>query len=308
MTGILRPVAQSPEESSGFRLHYCSLCKATARSWGQLGRFFLSYDLCFLSFFLSSLSSDPLRTKETRCLVHPMKSQIIKQPDRIEDEILKAQFLLLEYQLLDYWKDESGWKKYLAIALHWLVKRKTKRTPPEIRDIVALGISDLQEKEDLHCYDMDHMALVFGHMMEGLVRKIADRCAIPISSEAKTTIRLIGKWVFFMDAIQDLREDVLRMRYNPLKYQYIDLFLGDQSLSESVVTVREKERWKVDLLISHLACSWNELRPEMRRYQEEWDRFFHYSIPAMSHSILTHGFPCLQTSTMEEENGIERSV
>ncbi len=308
MTGILRPVAQFPGKTSGFRLHYCSLCKATSRSWGQLWRVFLSYDFSFLSFFLSCFSSEPVRTKKVRCLLHPMKSQMIKQPDRIEENILKAQFLLLEYQLLDYWKDETGLKKYLAIVLHWYVKRKTRHTPPEFRDVVAQGISDLQEKEEVHCHEIDRMALVFGHMMEQLVQKIADRCAVPISNGAKTTIRLIGKWVFFMDAIQDLREDVLRMRYNPLKYQYIDLFLGNQSLNEIVFVVREKERWKVDLLVSHLACSWNELRPEMYRYQEEWDHFFHYSIPAMSHSILTHGFSRSQTQKYEEENRIERSV
>ncbi len=305
MTGMLRPLAKDSNGLPGYRSQYCGLCKTISIRWGQVYRWFLSYDFGFMAFFLSCLSSEPFTTDQKRCILHPIRKQKVKVTGKLEEEVLFAQFLMVEYRLNDMVLDERGWKRVFAKFARWWMKRKNRVVPEELRKIVSDGIGLIIHKEKEGCDDIDHMGITFGHLLQALFEEVAYRCKITLSSQASMMIVLMGKWVYAIDALKDLEEDFRKDRYNPLKHRYAELFQSGLPHNQVVKDIVSEEYWKIELLVSHLVCCWNTVRPEVLRYQEEWDNLFHLSIPSLSHSLISG------RATQTPESGgtkIERSL
>lgn len=307
MTGMLRPLSKDTEGLPGYRSQYCGLCKAISSRWGQVYRLFLSYDFGFMAFFLSCLSPEGFATDEKRCILHPIRKQKIKVTGKLEEEVLFAQFLMVEYRLNDMTLDEKGWRRFIAIFTKRWMKRKNRAVPEALRTIVSGGIDKLLRKEHESCDDIDHMGITFGELLQALFEEVARRCEIRLSSQASMMIALMGKWVYVIDALKDLEDDVRKGRYNPLKYRYAELFLDGVALNQVIEAILNEERWKIELLVSHLVCCWNTVRPEMMWYQEEWDNLFHLSIPSLSRGLMSDQ----STSSHTPKTGgkkIERSI
>ena len=214
-----------------FRGYYCGLCKTLGKNYNQLVRMGLNYDLSFLAITLSSLEEDRDTVKFESCISTPLKKKMIVDTNRSLEYTSNISIILIYFKLLDDWKDEKSIKSLLANIPFSISIRKAKKHCNSKYVDISRKINELSKLENDNCEIVDEVADKFGRLMESI--------AIPDFIEDESTRRILkslgynlGRWIYILDAFDDIESDIKSGSYNPilLQYQYkegenINLFL-----------------------------------------------------------------------------------
>jgi len=199
------------EENSRYRELYCGLCKKLGEMHDSMGRMTLSYDMTFLSALLSSLYQETETIGMQKCLVHPFRNHTYSY-SRSTDYAADLSVVLAYYKCLDDWNDDHSVVAHVkSKALQKKVDTAVARWPRQCAAI-SNGIAILSDMERSNELNPDLPANCFGTLMGELFVRDED--------EHATTLRklgaALGRFIYLMDAVNDLREDIKKERYNPL--------------------------------------------------------------------------------------------
>lgn len=198
------------KEFDVYRSYYCGLCKELKKSSGNFSRLLLSYDMTFIYILLTSLYEIETEVKKERCGLNPTKKQLTRR-NEIGEYIADMSTLMTYYKCRDDWKDE---KKISSKALLELVRGKSrelkKKYPRKIREI-SRWMRKIDEGEKKKSQNIDEMSGYFGNIMAELFVYKED--------EWQQSLRrmgfFLGKFIYLMDAYDDLDEDLKKGNYNP---------------------------------------------------------------------------------------------
>ena len=222
MFGYILP--EKPElkirEYEMFRAYYCGVCKSIGKRCGQSKRFLLNYDTTFLALFLSSLEGENVHVCPQKCIAHPVKKRHIAKNTKAIDYASDINVLLAYYNLLDNWKDERSVKSGTAALLLNSAKKKLMKEHSEKCVIIEKRLQELSKLEQEKCCSMDRAAEPFAKLMEEIFA-YKPLCADEKIEKALRWIGYnVGKWVYIVDAFDDIEKDIKKNSYNPLLLQY----------------------------------------------------------------------------------------
>lgn len=216
MFGYVIPnqAALSPEAQARYRTAYCGLCRRIGALHGLRGRLTLSYDLTFLNLLLSSLyegESECIRGS-SHCPVHPIRKTNWRS-SAPTDYCADLSVALHYYNAEDKWKDDHsliglGFEKMLADP----TKDAASRWPRQCNAIRAC-LDKLAEYEAAGSEDLDAVSGCFGDLMAELFDYQQDHW----SPELRNIGFHLGKYIYLLDAYDDLERDKCKGSYNPLK-------------------------------------------------------------------------------------------
>lgn len=199
-----------------YRSFYCGLCRELRGKYGIAGQMSLNYDMTFVILLLSGLYEPPVRKGTTRCIIHP----VIKQPVRkneITEYAADMNLLLTYYKCIDDWKDE---KKLLRLGYAKLLEggsKKMEAAYKEKTNKIAALLEQLSIWENAGETDIDKMAGCFGRIMEEIFAFRKDNW--------EPTLRrmgfYLGKFIYILDAYDDVEKDAENGNYNPFSGDYI---------------------------------------------------------------------------------------
>jgi len=209
----INPNALGEEDKQRYQALYCGLCRQLSKSHGAAGRMTLTYDMVFLSMLLSSLYKEEEIKGVQRCPMHPLKPKPYIQSPATE-YAADLSVVLAYYKCMDDWNDDHN---VIALGQSKLLKECVKKAGiryPRQCAAVASGIKRLGEIEQSGEINPDIPANCFGNMMgELFVREDVWEPALRRMGAA------LGRFVYLMDAANDLRDDIRKKRYNPLTAQ-----------------------------------------------------------------------------------------
>lgn len=195
-----------------YRAYYCGLCRTLKEDYGFMGQMTLTYDMTFAVILLSSLYETTTKHEEHRCKVHPAKRQHMLQ-NEITSYAAAMNVLLAYYHMEDDWQDD---RKVSSLMTKSLIQGKAKKIIekyPRQSEIIRKSLKELGECEHENSMDIDRAAGCFGRLMAELFIWKEDIWE-------KTLRKMgfyLGKFIYLMDAYEDLPEDRKKNRYNPLK-------------------------------------------------------------------------------------------
>ena len=195
-----------------YRAYYCGLCSTLKEDYGFMGQMTLTYDMTFAVILLSSLYETTTKHEEHRCKVHPAKRQHMLQ-NEITSYAAAMNVLLADYHMEDDWQDD---RKVSSLMTKSLIQGKAKKIIekyPRQSEIIRKSLKELGECEHENSMDIDRAAGCFGRLMAELFVWKEDIWE-------KTLRKMgfyLGKFIYLMDAYEDLPEDRKKNRYNPLK-------------------------------------------------------------------------------------------
>lgn len=195
-----------------YRAYYCGLCRTLKEDYGFMGQMTLTYDMTFAVILLSSLYETTTKHEEHRCKVHPAKRQHMLQ-NEITSYAAAMNVLLAYYHMEDDWQDD---RKVSSLMTKSLIQGKAKKIIekyPWQSEIIRKSLKELGECEHENSMDIDRAAGCFGRLMAELFVWKEDIWE-------KTLRKMgfyLGKFIYLMDAYEDLPEDRKKNRYNPLK-------------------------------------------------------------------------------------------
>ena len=219
MFGYVRPVLGklSEEDRDRFQSAYCGLCYELDARYGILARWILNYDFTFLAILLSDQTEvcthyrcpcKGFRSKERLCSNEGLAAAA--------DESL----ILTYWKICDEIEDGGFWKSLAWRVPRFLMGRayhKAAKLRPVFAEAVEKNLCALHDMEQSKIASLDRPADAFA--------KILERAADGIGSDAAQQIHRqmlyhLGRWIYLIDALDDLKKDAEAGTYNPLIYRF----------------------------------------------------------------------------------------
>ncbi len=199
---------------------YCTLCRNLGRRYSPLAQLFLSYDFAFAA-LLRLAAADSCTFVKKRCPYNPAV-RCLKCCNPAEfDIIADALIITVYYKLRDNLNDRGFWSRFVAAFMFPIVvlmHKKAKKSFPEGERIIAASVSAqaLAEKENA---SLDRAA-------DASAKALAEIFSFGMSGDNKEVIKTLGymtgRYVYILDAADDLADDVKKGNFNPFAGEVSD--------------------------------------------------------------------------------------
>ena len=259
-----------------YRSFYCGLCRELRERYGISGQITLSYDMTFVIVLLSALYEPPTRKGTTRCIVHPVRRQPVRK-NAITEYAADMNIFLTYYKCKDDWNDE---RSIPGLAFGKLLERKEKKSEKlwskKVQTIVSC-LDELSELEKENATDIDRVSGCFGRIMAEIFAYREDVW--------EPTLRRMGfyfgKFIYLLDAYDDVEEDTKKGNYNPFSKDYIIKGFDDRVKSMLMMmmaeTCREFEKLPIikytdilrNILYSGVWCRFENVSGKRKKEQEK---------------------------------------
>lgn len=208
--------ANEPElkmrEYHEYKAYYCGLCHILKKRYGFMGQMTLTYDMTFLIMLLTSLYECAPTVADHRCKVHPVKKQKMLY-NEFTAYAADMNMILTYHHLMDDWKDEGSVPACVGAGVLRHTYKQLKQKYPKKCKAIAYWLHRLHTLEDAGENSIDRVAGCFGKIMETLVIYKKDGW----EDSLKKIGFFLGKFIYIMDAFDDLEKDIKSGSYNVLK-------------------------------------------------------------------------------------------
>ncbi len=236
MFGYVRPCKpeMKVQDFETYQAVYCGLCKQLGKMYGLLSRLTLNYDFTFLALLSIAIGNSTPSYRRERCIAHPLH----KRYCCLECESLQfasgAAALMLYYKAKDNCADSPPLKRlgwYLLMPYFSHLRKKALPHFSEIDKIFCTMTKQQQELERSGCNSTDQAAEPTAKALSSLLSMLSSD-----TFEQRVLEQMgyqLGRWIYFMDALDDIHEDFINKGYNP--------FIQKNSVVFSQYTA---EKWK----------------------------------------------------------------
>lgn len=223
MFGYIKPF--KPElkvaEFDTFQAVYCGLCKELSHVFGPFASLTLSYDFTFVATLSIALTNQAAEFAPCRCVANPLKKKACLLPCDDLQLSASAAMLMMYYKVKDDIADSGFFGKLrgytlLPFAAH--ARKKAMMLYGDLDEILAKAIMGQKQIEDAHSKSIDRAAdptaAALGKIFERMTEN--DRAKIILNRLGY----LIGRYVYFSDALDDLESDLKKGGYNPFLMKF----------------------------------------------------------------------------------------
>lgn len=243
MFGYVKPVSAElkVKEYELYRAVYCGLCEALGRNTTHISRLSLNYDFVFLALVRMSLAGEVGKIERHRCLAHPTKKRAVLVGANQLDYCARLSSVLTYYKLRDDIFDTRGLKRLGSRLLLPIASRIRKRAKFDVsaQEYITSRLAALSELEKENCASLDKAAEPFGELMAYVCAYGFE--AQSVSYRIATQIgRHIGRYIYIIDAVDDLQDDIKLGSYNPFRMMYenpIEGLCNDSEMIKRALTM-----------------------------------------------------------------------
>lgn len=214
---IINKAEMKFKEFDIYHSYYCGLCQKLKEKYGISGQLSLSYDMTFLLMLLTGLYEPETVTRTCKCIAHPFEKHETRS-NVLTEYIADMNVLFTCFKCQDDWEDEKKFHKLLYGKLLEKKSRKWKEPYTQKFHTIYLLMHDLSEAESRGGEDIDTMSGLFGKIM-------AQICVCKEDEWSDNLSRFgfyLGKFIYLLDAYEDVEEDIRKGTYNPLKKKFED--------------------------------------------------------------------------------------
>ncbi len=264
MFGYVRPnlTEMTEAQQARYRAHYCGLCHAIGARHGQMARMALTFDLTYLTIFLSSLYEPEEAAGAARCVPHPVKEHAWAR-SAVTDYAADMTIALTWHKCMDDWQDDRSLPARTCAA--WLQKAyiRVKADYPRQCGAIEKALRDLREVEKTRDPSPDAAAKCFGELMAELFVMQEDYWANALRAFGYS----LGRYIYVLDAVCDHDRDVRKASYNPVALMgkrpedmrdTLELLLGDASAAFEKLPLIQDEEILRNILYSGVWLGYNE--------------------------------------------------
>ena len=219
MFGYVRPALNrlSETEKSRYKRAYCGLCQTLGVRYGFISRFTLNYDFAFLAILLSGGEEE---ISCCRCPARPFRKQKDCAVGPAFDIAADESIILMWHKLSDDVVDNGFFaglpSRFLRLILRKSYRKAADRQPAFDRNVCE-SMARLKDFEYVHSPQLDRVADAFAALLS------AASCRTENENRRRVLEQLLyhlGRWIYLIDAWDDLEEDKKDGRYNPIDARF----------------------------------------------------------------------------------------
>lgn len=204
-------------EYDAYRGVYCGVCRALGRRYGLCSRILLTYDSVFYALLLLARRLQCAGFDKGRCVVNPFKSCLFCQ-DRETVGQAAALCVLLAVQKLQDDRKDRGKGRIRARFLLPLMKRPYRKAAadyPWMEASIRRGMEAQAAVEAQPGASLDACAEPTAVMLgQVLAHESGADAKEPLTRILQQTGYFLGRWVYVMDAADDMEKDAQSGDFN----------------------------------------------------------------------------------------------
>lgn len=216
--GYIRPL--KPElkikDYETYRSVYCGLCKELGRAFGPFSRLTLNYDFAFLALLQLAVNDQTTHAAMQRCFLHPFRKRMCCQSAEALQLTASAAMLMVYHKNEDNLHDGGLFEKIGSLMLRPFTlsaRHRAKRIHPVLDDALADMMVQQAALEQANCRSIDDAA-------DPTAQLLSTICTMLSNNERQQRVLsrfgyLLGRWIYLIDAVDDLADDYKHKRYNP---------------------------------------------------------------------------------------------
>ena len=218
MFGYVRPFKSEllVREYDQYKAAYCQLCRALKEHYGRAASFTLSYDCTFYALLMLSTREARLSLHHGRCVMNPLKRCDFLESDGEAYHKAAALSVLLTYhKLRDNLEDDSFFKSLGSRLFLPFVSRKARKAAEEYPFLAQEAQKAMggQRQAEENAGGVDACAEPTANLLAALFRELA--CDSLQGAALERFGYFLGRWVYLMDAADDLLDDLKEGAFNP---------------------------------------------------------------------------------------------
>ena len=193
-----------------YRSYYCGLCKALKERCGLRGQCALSYDLTFLAILLNGLYEFSCEEKKEYCILHLLNKQDVRRSEAT-NYVADMTLLLTWYKCKDDFSDEKKLGKGIYGKSIEKKVNQIKKSYTRQENVIKENLDKLLTLEKEKCNDIDKLSGCFGTLLAEVFVLKADEW----ESYLRKIGFFMGKFIYILDAYDDLEHDRKKGYFNP---------------------------------------------------------------------------------------------
>ena len=225
-----------------FQGFYCGLCETLGERYGVSGRFSLSYDMTFLIVLLTSLYEPDSVIVSKHCPVHPLRKKPVIT-NKFSEYAADMNIILAYEHFADDYKDEKKLKAAAGLLAYKNAYKRAVAIYERQTKVIKEELDNLSRIEEAEDDDIEKAAATFGKIMAEIFVYEKDNW----EEDLRRIGFFIGKFIYIMDAYEDVEEDIKKGNYNPFKKIY-----KEKGFKENV-------KYMLEMTISECAAAFERL-------------------------------------------------
>lgn len=217
----------SSDVREAYAAAYCGLCHTLKKWYGTVPRLFLNYDFVFLAMLLAPEEGE--RAECEKCILHPVKGRPACQGGEWLETAAGESVILTWWKLRDTVAD-GGFLSRLGARFLCLAMgpsyRKARAQYPEFDTRTARLLAELRELERAKCDSIDRTADCFARLLQGAAPLTGTE---QIDRPRQQLLYHLGRWIYLIDAVDDLPTDKKTGSYNPVAERFPTWSEADQA-------------------------------------------------------------------------------
>ncbi len=285
MFGYIRPLQDELKvrDLRHWREDYCGLCRCLGRRHGFSSRFLLSYDLTFL-YGLMTMNQVPHQAEKCWCPARIVCKKWCRPQNEAMEFAADITVLLSWWKIRDEWNDGNFLHRLGAGALLLLYRRayrKAAKAQPEQDALIREQLRRLTELEMQKSDSIDQTADAFAQILKGCASWWQNPTERRV---AEQLLYHIGRYIYLVDALDDLKEDCRTNAYNPLRFRF-EVENGKLCAKDSQYFLQTVEH-SIDLIASAFELM------ERKRHGSVTENIIYYGLPAVLKAVTEGCFEC----------------
>lgn len=210
------------KEYDVYHSYYCGLCHILKKKYGITAQMTIRYDMVFLILLLTGLYDSKTSSFSGRCPADPKKH--LFRYNEFTEYAADMQILTIYLKALDDWSDErkiSGFAQK-SIFSSKAEKNIKKSYPDKYKNIMSY-LDQLHEAEEKEIKDYNIPAEISGKIFS----EIFDYKNDFWQESLRRTGFYLGKFVYIIDAFDDVERDIRKKSFNPLKNDFQTMNIND---------------------------------------------------------------------------------
>lgn len=222
MFGYVRPNQSElrVREYRQYKAVYCQLCRTMKKEYGWLSTFSLNYDCTFYAMLALAVSNVELCEQTARCAANPLKKCRYLAAEGEEYRKAAALSVLLTYHKLNDDRDDEGFFKSLGCrVLLPFVRGKAQKAAEQYPFLAEEAEKAMKAQADVERNQagIDACAEPTAALLAAVFEDLSDGVERPALRQFGY---YLGRWVYLMDAADDLEDDCKEGKFNPFLVRF----------------------------------------------------------------------------------------
>lgn len=200
-----------------YKSAYCGLCRVMGKRYSYIYKMSLSYDFVFMVLLRLYASPENVSFAKKRCIAHPTKKKVMMEENSALSLASDVGVIMLYHDFLDKINDKDGFKSFICKLVMPEIKRLHKKACKDenisvFDKFVEERLNNLSKIEKDFTPSIDIPSEEFGLIL-------AEALSIGYEGANKRITyeigKNIGKWIYIIDAVDDIDSDEKNKTYNP---------------------------------------------------------------------------------------------